>query len=162
MPVRVFIMPNSLDEALATSQGAPNAPDGLPSKERTSNTTDSDPQPSKLPSESQVMEPKAGITYAYQDKLPKLPIPDLESTCKRYLEALKPLQSTREHECTIAAVQEFLKKDGPQLQDRLKKYATGRSSYIEQFCKLSFVSLYRRHCILMALMEHALNGSTRV
>ncbi|KAI9792334.1 MAG: hypothetical protein M1816_002559 [Peltula sp. TS41687] len=131
---------NSLDEALAKSQGAPNVPDALSSKETKSGSTKSDIQSPKIPSEAQVMKPKAGVTYAYQDKLPKLPIPDLESTCKRYLEALKPLQSAREHEDTVAAVQEFLKKDGPQLQERLKKYATGKSSYIEQFWYDSYLN----------------------
>lgn len=77
---------------------------------------------------------KQGITFAAQDKLPKLPIPDLEATCKRYLGALEPLQTAREHNDTERAVEEFLRGDGPELQERLKKYATGKSSYIEQFC----------------------------
>lgn len=77
---------------------------------------------------------KPGITYAAQDKLPKLPIPELEGTLKRYLSSLKPLQSTREHAETQQAVDEFLKRDGPELQDKLKKYANGKTSYIEQFC----------------------------
>ena len=47
---------------------------------------------------------KPGITFAAQDKLPKLPIPDLDSSGKKYLEALAPLQSSREHEETKAAV----------------------------------------------------------
>jgi hypothetical protein len=80
-------------------------------------------------------KPKGGVTYAHQDKLPKLPIPELEASCQRYLTALKPLQSLREHADTKHAVQEFLKHDGPELQEKLKKYAEGRSSYIEQFCK---------------------------
>ena len=77
---------------------------------------------------------KAGITFAAQDRLPKLPIPELDSTCIKYLNALKPLQGHREHEETAIAVQEFLKNEGPELQARLKKYATGKTSYIEQFC----------------------------
>jgi carnitine O-acetyltransferase len=80
-------------------------------------------------------KPKGGVTFAHQDKLPKLPIPDLEASCQRYLTALKPLQSPREHADTKHAVQEFLRHDGPELQEKLKKYAAGRSSYIEQFCK---------------------------
>jgi carnitine O-acetyltransferase len=78
-----------------------------------------------------------GVTFASQDKLPKLPIPDLESSCKKYLASLSPLQSAREHAETEAAVQEFLRAEGPELQEKLKKYATGRSSYIEQFCKFN-------------------------
>lgn len=81
-------------------------------------------------------ERQSGITFEGQDKLPKLPIPDLESTCQNYLEALKPLQTNWEQHNTAAAVQEFLSSEGPELQSRLKKYASGKTSYIEQFCTL--------------------------
>ena len=37
-------------------------------------------------------EPTDGETFQYQNQLPKLPIPDLQDTAKRYLSALKPLQ----------------------------------------------------------------------
>lgn len=79
---------------------------------------------------------KPGITFAAQDKLPKLPIPELDSTMTKYLAALKPLQTPREHAETKQAVEEFLKSDGPELHERLKKYANGKTSYIEQFCRL--------------------------
>jgi len=78
---------------------------------------------------------KGGVTFAHQDKLPTLPIPELASTCEKYITALKPLQSSREHAETTRAVQEFLRNEGPELNDKLKKYAEGKSSYIEQFCK---------------------------
>ena len=83
------------------------------------------------------MDGKHAATYSHQDELAKLPIPDLESTMKRYLTALGPLQNTQEHHDTEAAVKEFLETDGPELQSRLKKYATGKTSYIEQFCMSS-------------------------
>ena len=38
--------------------------------------------------------PKANRTFAGQSKLPKLPIPKLEDSCKRYLRALEALQNT--------------------------------------------------------------------
>jgi carnitine O-acetyltransferase len=78
---------------------------------------------------------KQGLTFANQDSLPKLPIPDLEDTCRRHLEALMALQSPREHEESKAAVKEFLKTNGPSLQEKLKNYATSKTSYIEQFCE---------------------------
>lgn len=78
-----------------------------------------------------------GVTFAHQDKLAKLPIPDLESSCERYLQALKPLQSAREQSDTRHAVEEFLAKEGPELQEKLKRYAAGKTSYIEQFCASS-------------------------
>lgn len=85
-------------------------------------------------------ESKQGITFAAQDKLPKLPIPELESTMKKYLEALAPLQSSQEHNDTKAAVRDFLENEGKDLQERLKKYATGRTSYIEQFWYDSYLN----------------------
>lgn len=88
----------------------------------------------KEPLASLKTKEKHGITFAAQDTLPKLPIPDLDGTCKKYVDALKPLQNKREQEDTSIAVKEFLKSDGPELQARLKKYATGKTSYIEQFC----------------------------
>ncbi|RMZ91342.1 hypothetical protein DV736_g1421, partial [Chaetothyriales sp. CBS 134916] len=83
---------------------------------------------------------KPGITYASQDKLPKLPIPDLESTMKKYLESLAPLQSAREHEETRAAARDFQQHDGVELQDKLKKYASNKTSYIEQFWYDSYLN----------------------
>lgn len=38
------------------------------------------------------VEPTGGETYKHQDKLQKLPIPDLEGTAARYLASVKPLQ----------------------------------------------------------------------
>lgn len=76
-----------------------------------------------------------GVTFAHQDKLPKLPIPELEKTCQKYLSVLRPLQTSREHAETRHAVDEFLRQEGPELQEKLKSYAEGRTSYIEQFCE---------------------------
>lgn len=75
-----------------------------------------------------------GITFAAQDKLPKLPIPDLEATCKRYLASLDPLQNAREHADSERAIKEFLETEGPELQEKLKAYSQHKTSYIEQFC----------------------------
>ncbi|KAH7040433.1 carnitine acetyl transferase [Microdochium trichocladiopsis] len=82
----------------------------------------------------------AGITFAGQDELPRLPIPSLESTCQKYLAALKPLQDPREHAETNLAVYEFLHHDGPQLQAKLQDYAKDKISYIEQFWYDSYLN----------------------
>ncbi|KAM5455694.1 carnitine O-acetyltransferase yat1 [Microsporum audouinii] len=91
---------------------------------------------------SNVDEPveSKGITFANQNSLPKLPIPDLESTCAKYLETLAPLQSPEERVATKAAVKEFMEVEGPELQEKLKKYATSKSSYIEQFWYDSYLN----------------------
>ena len=83
---------------------------------------------------SSAAEPKKNSTFSNQVLLPKLPIPDLEGSCKKYIEALYPLQSPSERQETRAAVEDFLGTEGPVLQEKLKEYASSQTSYIEQFC----------------------------
>lgn len=131
--VRIFAMPKSLNESLASSQPpVSDAKRGSPS-----NTSQSYSQEQKEPLASHGLKEKPGITFAAQDKLAKLPIPDLEITLENYKFVLKPLQSAREQQDTAVAAEEFLKGEGVELQRRLKKYATGKTSYIEQFCMTS-------------------------
>lgn len=73
--------------------------------------------------------PESGSTFALQDKLPKLPIPPLDDTCRRYLRALEYLQDEHEHAATKAAVQDFLQTDGPRIQEKLKEYAKDKARY---------------------------------
>lgn len=77
---------------------------------------------------------QSGVTFAAQHKLPKLPLPSLESSCQRYLKALKPLQSTQEHEASVAAVHTFLQGEGPILQAQLEEYNRRQENYFEHFC----------------------------
>ena len=72
-------------------------------------------------------------TFDGQSSLPKLPIPPLEDTCKRYLLAVTPLLTKQELATTTAAVERFLATDGPALQKSLCEYAADKSSYIEDF-----------------------------
>jgi hypothetical protein len=52
---------------------------------------------------------EATPTWKNQSQIPRLPIPRLEDTCKKYLEQIKPLLNEKEFQFTSAAVQEFLK-----------------------------------------------------
>lgn len=132
---RTFTAPKSLNESLAIVDQAPMAPDTGRSYDGTKKVVDEISKGDKNPISTYEQKVQQGITFAAQDKLPKLPIPDLESSTTKYLAALKPLQNAREHAETQQAVDEFLKAEGPELQERLKKYATGKTSYIEQFCE---------------------------
>lgn len=133
-------MPKSLDESLATlevasirlqkPEGPPQSPKGLGYGKE--------------------------ITYAYQSALQKLPIPDLQDTCRKYLDTVKPLHTPREHEETVAAVKEFLKTDGPELQERLKRYATTKASYIEQFWYDSYLHYDNRKSL--RLLQLSIKG----
>ena len=71
--------------------------------------------------------PPSSRTFARQDELPKLPIPPLEDTCARYLRALEGLQDPRDHEETKRAVEEFLRGDGPRIQERLRAWAEDKA-----------------------------------
>ncbi|OQE07817.1 hypothetical protein PENVUL_c012G06451 [Penicillium vulpinum] len=137
LAVRYFTAPKPLGDSMDTN---------------TTKNSGSDPQghtvmrpniPAKQPS-SEIAEPvkpkSKGLTFANQDSLPKLPIPDLEDTCRRYLDTLQGLQTQRDHADTKAAVRDFLKNDGPLLQERLKNYAGSKTSYIEQFWYDSYLN----------------------
>lgn len=119
MAVRIFTKPDSLEEKLAV-RGQTNG-----------TMEDKLKNPSGSPVET---------TFGHQDNLPKLPIPDLEHSCENYLSCLRPLQTAREHQNTQAAVRNFLAFKGPELNERLKKYATGKTSYIEQFWYDSYLN----------------------
>ena len=142
--VRTFTLPKPLGETLSTStpRSVPNYPE-FPRLNGNGGSTlpriKPSPKPNSTPNTMSYAheQPSAGdgITFSHQDKLPKLPIPELERTCQKYLQVLRPLQTSREHAETRHAVDEFLRSDGPELQEKLKSYAEGRTSYIEQFCK---------------------------
>ena len=76
----------------------------------------------------------SGVTFASQHKLPKQPLPTLESSCRRYLEALKPLQSSEEHADSEAAVSRFINGEGAVLQAQLEAYNKSHANYFEHFC----------------------------
>ncbi len=130
-------MPKSLNETLSEPGKPQSAPETDRSLDGAKKVEDEFSSDQRDPLASNQPKYKRGITFAAQDKLPKLPIPELDGTLKKYLAALKPLQSPREHAETKQAAQDFLRNDGPELQEKLKKYATGRTSYIEQFCMLN-------------------------
>ncbi|KFY09910.1 hypothetical protein V492_05294 [Pseudogymnoascus sp. VKM F-4246] len=131
--VRHFAMPKPINERLA--EGQPVANSGSKSDAPRQYTEE---QRKPLASHAPIIE--QGITFAAQDSLPKLPIPELENTVTKYLAALKPLQPPREHAETLQAAEEFLKGDGPELNEKLKKYANGKTSYIEQFWYDSYLN----------------------
>ncbi len=66
-------------------------------------------------------------TFSRQHELPKLPVPPLEETCQRYLKALEGLQDPKDYEETKRAVEDFLKNDGPRIQERLQVWAEDKA-----------------------------------
>ncbi|KKP06565.1 carnitine O-acetyltransferase [Trichoderma harzianum] len=68
-----------------------------------------------------VEDKSKGAMLRFQDSLPRLPVPTLEETAKRYLKSLHPIISASELEKSTAAVTEFIKPGGvgSKLQQKL-------------------------------------------
>src|SRR5438034_10423614 len=84
MQVRTFSMSQSLNGSVATltSTAAANSETNPPDVSAR-NTTNFFPETSRDPLSRYRQNHKPGITFAHEDQLPKLPIPDLESSCKK-------------------------------------------------------------------------------
>lgn len=73
-------------------------------------------------------------TLHFQASLPRLPIPELQKTCDRYLAAQRPLLSAQDYAKTEAIVSEFKKGEGLSLQKQLKDWdeKNKHTSYISE------------------------------
>ena len=54
--------------------------------------------------------------YSNQGSLPRLPVPKLEDTCKRFLDSVRPVLSSEDFDAFTKLVDGFRKKEGPKLQ----------------------------------------------
>ncbi len=74
-------------------------------------------------------------TYHFQDSLRRLPIPKLEDTCRRYLNAVRPFSTDDRFRRTERIVQDFLAQEGPELQRLLVDFdrVNAHTSYISGF-----------------------------
>ncbi|XP_012521784.1 carnitine O-palmitoyltransferase 2, mitochondrial isoform X2 [Monomorium pharaonis] len=84
--------------------------------------------------EYQYMQMSKVPTLHFQASLPRLPIPKLEDTCRRYLNAQKPLLSDEQLRHTSSCVSKFLASEGQGLQKLLLKSNADNShtSYISE------------------------------
>lgn len=64
-------------------------------------------------------------TFHYQDSLPKIPIPELNETCDKFIEWVQPLLNEKEFANTKKIVEKFKAKgaDGEKLQNELIKWS---------------------------------------
>ena len=81
-----------------------------------------------------VDKPKAN-TFAFQEVLPPLPVPDLKGTCEKYLRSVRPLLTEEEFVRTKAAVTEFQQPGGvgERLQTALLARAERSRNWLEQW-----------------------------
>lgn len=69
--------------------------------------------------EYQYMQISKVPTLHFQASLPRLPIPKLEDSCRKYLNAQKPLLDDKELQNTSSCVSKFLANEGQNLQKLL-------------------------------------------
>lgn len=72
-------------------------------------------------------------TFQYQDSLPPLPIPSLEESLRKYLEAVKPFSSEEEFKKTEEIVQKFQNGIGGKLHQKLLERAKGKRNWLEEW-----------------------------
>ncbi|KAF9269113.1 carnitine acetyl transferase [Marasmius fiardii PR-910] len=75
-----------------------------------------------------------GVTYAHQNSLPKLPVPELQDTLRELKQTLKPIAwNEQEWNETERKVDQFAASQAPTLQERLKDWAKDKDHWLEQW-----------------------------
>ncbi|XP_059909780.1 peroxisomal carnitine O-octanoyltransferase-like isoform X4 [Gadus macrocephalus] len=72
-------------------------------------------------------------TFQYQDSLPPLPVPSLEGSLSKYLDAVRPFATEQEYETTVKNVRSFQEGVGQVLQQKLLHRASTRRNWLEEW-----------------------------
>ncbi|XP_035382576.1 peroxisomal carnitine O-octanoyltransferase isoform X2 [Electrophorus electricus] len=83
--------------------------------------------------DNQTFESTAERTFQYQNTLPPLPVPSLEGTLSKYLDAVKPFASEDEFRNTAAVVKRFGEGLGRHLHQRLLERAKIKRNWLEEW-----------------------------
>uniref|UniRef100_A0A8B9KHY2 Peroxisomal carnitine O-octanoyltransferase n=1 Tax=Astyanax mexicanus TaxID=7994 RepID=A0A8B9KHY2_ASTMX len=83
--------------------------------------------------DNQMFESTAERTFQYQQGLPPLPVPSLEGTLSKYLDAVKPFASDAEFHNTEAIVKRFGEGIGRHLHQKLLQRASNRRNWLEDW-----------------------------
>ncbi|CAG5116701.1 unnamed protein product, partial [Candidula unifasciata] len=74
-------------------------------------------------------------TFSVEQSLPKLPVPPLEQTLKKYLDTCYPLLTEEQYKSTQEIVNRFLKNEGPALQKLLEERARKEVNWLSEWWK---------------------------
>ncbi|XP_061811439.1 peroxisomal carnitine O-octanoyltransferase-like isoform X1 [Nerophis lumbriciformis] len=72
-------------------------------------------------------------TFQYQSSLPPLPVPSLEGSLSKYLDAVRPFASETEFQATVDVVQKFQEGIGQELHHKLLQRAKTRRNWLEEW-----------------------------
>ncbi|KAH9507364.1 hypothetical protein Btru_057910 [Bulinus truncatus] len=76
-----------------------------------------------------------GRTFSVQYSLPRLPVPPLEQTLKKYLETCQPLLTEDQYKSTEQIVRKFQANEGPVLQKLLEERASKHTNWLSDWWK---------------------------
>lgn len=82
---------------------------------------------------NQVSESTSERTFQYQNSLPPLPVPTLEGSLAKYLDAVRPFASDEEYRATAAIVKRFGEGIGQQLHQKLLHRAKTKRNWLEKW-----------------------------
>ncbi|NWW01485.1 OCTC octanoyltransferase, partial [Oreocharis arfaki] len=83
--------------------------------------------------EKQVLESSEERTFQYQDSLPSLPVPPLDESLSKYLDAVKPFLNQEEYQRTEDIVKKFENGIGKELHQKLLERAKMRRNWLEDW-----------------------------
>ncbi|NWR28898.1 OCTC octanoyltransferase, partial [Tachuris rubrigastra] len=83
--------------------------------------------------EKQVLESAEERTFQYQDSLPSLPVPPLDESLSKYLDAVKPFLNKEEYQRTEDVVKKFENGLGKELHQKLLERAKMRRNWLEDW-----------------------------
>ncbi|KPP61556.1 carnitine O-palmitoyltransferase 1, liver-like [Scleropages formosus] len=73
------------------------------------------------------------MLYSFQNSLPRLPLPSVKDTTKRYLETVRPLMDDEQYKRMEGLAKDFEKNLGPRLQWYLKLKSWWASNYVSDW-----------------------------
>uniref|UniRef100_A0A8D2NMU9 Peroxisomal carnitine O-octanoyltransferase n=1 Tax=Zosterops lateralis melanops TaxID=1220523 RepID=A0A8D2NMU9_ZOSLA len=83
--------------------------------------------------EKQVLESSEERTFQYQESLPSLPVPLLDESLSKYLDAVKPFLNQEEYQRTEDIVKKFENGIGKELHQKLLERAKMRRNWLEEW-----------------------------
>ncbi|XP_030827380.1 peroxisomal carnitine O-octanoyltransferase [Camarhynchus parvulus] len=83
--------------------------------------------------EKQLLESSEERTFQYQDSLPSLPVPPLDESLSKYLDAVKPFLNQEEYQRTEDIVKKFENGIGKELHQKLLERAKMRRNWLEDW-----------------------------
>ncbi|XP_034445095.1 carnitine O-palmitoyltransferase 1, liver isoform isoform X1 [Hippoglossus hippoglossus] len=73
------------------------------------------------------------MLYSFQNSLPRLPVPSIKDTCRRYLESVRPLMDDEQYNRMKDLAKDFEENLGPRLQWYVKLKSWWTSNYVSDW-----------------------------